>query len=481
LLASAGAGITGLTTALLLKREGIDVLVVEADRIGSGVTGHTTGKLTAGHGLTYSKLEEQHGADTARAYAEAQVGAVELVFDLVDELGVECELERTPDYVYATNREQTESLEAELEASRRAGLSRVLERGRGQPVPSAVAALRLSDQGQLHARKYALALAQLVHGDDCAVVEGTRVVDVEPGPTMRLVTEHGDVHADHVVLATNAPITSRGLFFARVHPWRAYAVAAPAPGLTLAGTWINAGTPIRSLRTAPLEDGTKLLIVVGEGHRVGQEEDTRHRYAALAEFVRGHFSGLEPSYRWSTQDQYSVDGLPYVGRVGDDGPGLFVATGFGGWGLTNGTAAALVIRDSIVDRPNSWAPIVDPNRGLLTHAPGSLLRENVNVARQLVGGRLRERPHDPDAIEPGDGAVLEIDGRKAAVYRDDAGALHAVSATCTHMGCLVEWNAAERTWDCPCHGSRFTSDGAVLHGPAATPLEPVDTPAGVVP
>ena len=475
-VAIVGGGIAGVTTALLLKRAGVDVVVLEADRVGSGVTGHTTGKLTAGQGLAYSRIAEQHGADSARIYADSQSAAVELVFDLVHELGVDCDLERVSDYVFAETAEEADLLEAELEASRAAGVARVLERGRGQPVRTSIAALHLERQGQFHARKYVLGLAQVAHGDSCRVFESTRVLDVEPGTAHAVTTENGVVHADHVVLATNAPITSKGLFFTRVHPWRSYAVAAPVAKDTLAGSWINAGSPVRSLRTTALAGNDRLLIVVGEGHRVGQTDDTRERYRALTMYLERNFPEASPRYRWSTQDQFAVDGLPYIGRVGAIDSRLYVATGFGGWGLTNGTLAGLIVRDAILGRSNAWEELFDPNRSSLSSAPGALLRENANVAKQLIGGRLRGRDGEISDVLPGTGVVLDLTEGKAAVYRDDDGAAHVVSATCTHMGCLVEWNEAERSWDCPCHGSRFDTDGTVLAGPATHPLGAIYLP-----
>jgi glycine/D-amino acid oxidase-like deaminating enzyme/nitrite reductase/ring-hydroxylating ferredoxin subunit len=470
-----GAGIAGLTAALLLKRAGIDVTVLEADLVGGGVTGHTTGKLTAGQGLAYSRIEEEHGTASARTYADSQVAAVELVFDLADELEIECDLTRVSDYVYAEVDEEVKALERESEASRRAGLSRPVEERAFRPVASAIAVLRLDEQAQFHARKYVLGLAQAVHEGNCAVYENTRVLEVERGETSRVVTSNGEVLAEHVVLATNAPITSKGLFFARAHPWRAYAVAAPVPRGTLAGgTWINAGSPTRSLRTAALDATDELLIAVGESHRVGQEDDTPARYEALEAFLHGMVPGADVRYRWSTQDQFSIDGLPFIGQVGDADSRMYVATGFGGWGLTNGTAAGLVVRDAVLERSNPWQRLFDPNRSSLAHGAGSLVRENVNVARQLGGGKLRARPESVDDVPPGSGAVVTVDGQRAAVFRAEDGAMHAVSSSCTHMGCVVEWNAAERTWDCPCHGSRFATDGSVLDGPATTPLEPVE-------
>jgi glycine/D-amino acid oxidase-like deaminating enzyme/nitrite reductase/ring-hydroxylating ferredoxin subunit len=473
-IAVVGGGITGLTTALLLKRAGIETVVLEADRLATGVTGHTTGKLTAGQGVRYSEVESRQGEETARIYADAQSAALDLVVALVDELGVDCDLERVSDYVFAESPEDVEVLERELEASKRAGITRVLERGRGKPLATALAALRLPDQAQLHARKYALGLAQVVHGDQCRVYEGTRVLGVETGRPNRLTTESGEVEADYVVIATSAPITPDGLFFARAHPWQHYAVAAPVDADALDGSWINASTPNRSLRTTPLDSRQRLLIVVGESHKVGQAESTADHYAALVSFLNRVVPDAEVQYRWSAHEQFSVDGLPYIGRVGAPDSTLHVATGFGAWGLLNGTVAGLVIRDSILDRSNAWSEIFDPNRSTLVSAPTSLIRENLQVAKELIGGKLRSRPDGLDSVEAGSGSVVELDGEKTAVHRDDEGVVKAVSAVCTHMGCIVEWNDAERTWDCPCHGSRFDTAGQVLAGPATQPLEQIE-------
>jgi glycine/D-amino acid oxidase-like deaminating enzyme/nitrite reductase/ring-hydroxylating ferredoxin subunit len=470
-----GAGITGLTTALLLQKQGVETTVVEAEHIGCGVTGHTTGKLTAGQGLAYSSIEKRHGEETARAYAASQTRALDLVFRLVTELGIDCDLERVANHVFAERDSEVEQLEREAEAAERAGLPvEVVEVD--VPFP-AVRALRLGGQGQFHARKYLLGLAKAYEAAGGRIFEHTRATGVEPGQTAanRIVaTDGGSVTAEHAVLATNAPITGKGAFFARVHPYAAYGVAGPVPEGTLEGMWINVGSPTHSLRTHPFEDGRRLLVVVGEGHRVGQEQDTQARYDALAAYLDGSFPGTETAYRWSTHDQYPVDGLPYVGHVGGDEDGVYVATGFAGWGLTNGTLAGILLADAVLERENEWAAIFDPERSSLVRAPVSMARENASVAKELVGGKLRRHPESLDAVPPGAAAVLSLDGEKAAVFRSDDGEVFAVSAICTHMGCDVAWNDAERTWDCPCHGSRFSVTGEVLHGPATKPLERVD-------
>jgi glycine/D-amino acid oxidase-like deaminating enzyme/nitrite reductase/ring-hydroxylating ferredoxin subunit len=474
-VAVVGGGIAGLTTALLLKQSGLRVAVLEAAEVGAGVTGHTTGKLTAGQALRYSGLEETHGREAASIYATSQTAAIELVFRLAESLAIDCDLERTSNYVYAETSDEVALLEREHAAARRAGLAVELEKRPNPPFP-ALAAIRLGGQGQLHARKYTLGLARAVHGDGSVVAEHSRVVAVEPGMPMRLDVQAGHVTAGHVVVATNAPITSSGLFFGRIHPRRGYALAAPLTGEPVSGMWINVGSPTRSVRTAPSPEGGRLVIVVGEAHRVGHAGGPAS-HEALSWFLGRHFDAAEPVYRWSTQDQYSVDGVPYIGRVGGSESRLYVATGFGGWGLTNGTLAGLLLADAVAGRRNEWADPFDPGRSSLRRAPVKLVRENANVARQLLAGRLQRRPGSIAGVAPGTGEVVKVEGEPVAVYRDRAGGVDAVSAVCTHMGCVVAWNAVERTWDCPCHGSRFETNGTVIDGPATRPLEPVDVEA----
>jgi glycine/D-amino acid oxidase-like deaminating enzyme/nitrite reductase/ring-hydroxylating ferredoxin subunit len=474
-VAVVGGGIVGLTTALLLKRAGLTVAVLEAGSLAQGVSGHTTGKVTAGHGLAYSRLERQLGPRQARVYAESQTAAVELVFRLAKELGIDCDLERVPNHVFAEDDEQVERLAAEASAYGRAGLDVQLVRNPDVPFP-ARAALRLERQGQFHPRKYLLGLARAIQGDGAMVFERVRALAVHQGSVFHVETTSRTVLARHVVLATHVPITMKGWFFARVHPRRGYAVAAPIADGALDGMWINVGAPTRSLRTTPLEQGRRLLIAVGEGHRPGQDGDTRERYDALASYVRTHFPGTEIAYRWSTQDAYSVDGLPFVGAAGGDGR-LLVATGFGGWGISGGTLAGILLADWVLGRRTEWMRLYDAGRAALVRSAPSLVRENASVMLRLLGDRLKKRPGSPDDVARGEGRVLDLESGRAAVFCGDDGELTAVSAICTHMGCVVSWNTADRTWDCPCHGSRFATDGSVLEGPATRPLERVELPS----
>jgi Rieske Fe-S protein len=272
------------------------------------------------------------------------------------------------------------------------------------------------------------------------------------------------------VIAGHFPFPDRGLFFARVHAERSYCVAAPVTGDPPEGMFISASSPTRSLRFHPV-GGSELVIVGGEGHKVGQGGPTSPRYAALEAFTREHFDVGEIAYRWSAQDNYSADGAPLVGRLTPRSRRTWVATGFRKWGLAMGAAAAEMITDSVAGRRNPWQEFFDATRVTPLASAKALVTENANVGFHFLADRITRRAGDSvDDLAPGEGKVVSRRGRQVAVSRNDDGVVHAVSARCTHLGCIVAWNDAERSWDCPCHASRFAPDGSVLQGPAVHPL-----------
>ncbi len=329
------------------------------------------------------------------------------------------------------------------------------------------AAVRFDAQAQFHPRRYCLALVAAIPGDGSHVFERSRATGVDEGSPCVVRTEAGAVEADHVVLATHLPFLDRGGFFAKCHPSRSYALAARVDGGAPTGMYLSADSPTRSVRAA-LDD--EFVILGGEGHRVGEDPDTRRRYQALEAWARQHFSVRDVAYRWSAQDYTPVDGVPFVGRL-LPGSRVLVATGFNKWGMTNGTAAAVIMADLIAGRDNSWAEVFDATR-LRSLASGKLLTANMSTARHFIGDRLSTLKVRPaEELRPGEGAIVSVGSRKVAAYRDDEGSLHAVSPVCTHQYCMVSFNTAERTWDCPCHGSRFTVDGQVLEGPAVEDLD----------
>lgn len=467
-----GAGITGLTAAALLKHEGRRVVVLEAGRVASGVTGYTTAKLAALHGLVYDDLATAFGDEGALQYADANLAAIGQVTALAERHGIEGDLEQRPAYTYTTDHGMVDKIEAEVSVAQRLGLQAAFTTETDLPYPVA-AAIRLEDRAQFHPRKYCLQLAATIPGHGSHLFERSRAVAVEEeGGRCRVETEGGVVTASHVIVATHLPFLDRGGFFARAHPVRSYAMSATLEGPVPQGMYLSVDSPTRSVRPA-LMAGREVAILGGEKHKVGQDPDTRQRYAALEEWARHNFPVRSVDYRWSAQDYVPVDHVPFVGPLEPTSERVLVATGFKKWGMTNGTAAAMMLADRIAGRDNPWASFFDTNRLNPRQSVKELVKENANVVKRFVADRLAtETSRSVDDLAPGEAEVLVVGGERVAAYRDDDGGLHAVSAVCTHLGCTVTWNTAETTWDCPCHGSRFTLDGAVLHGPAIKDLEP---------
>jgi glycine/D-amino acid oxidase-like deaminating enzyme/nitrite reductase/ring-hydroxylating ferredoxin subunit len=466
-VAVVGAGITGLTVAHLLARDGARVAVLEAGRVAAGVTGYTTAKITSLHTLIYDRLEQSFGQETAAAYAEANQAGLALVGDLVGELGVDCDYEGADAFTYTERADGVEAIEAEVAAAQRAGLPAVLTTDTDLPYP-VEAAVRVDGQAQFHPRKYCLGLAAAVVANGGTVYEDTRAVEVDED-TGVVTTDRGSVPAGAVVMATHLPFPMAGGYFARAEPMRSYAMAVRIAGERPRGMYITPDQPSRSVRSTP--DGW--VIVGGEGHKVGHDDDTTQRYRVLEEWARQRFQVEEIAYRWSAQDYTTADGIPYVGRLSRGTDRVFVATGYGKWGFTNAAAAAIMLADAVNGRANPWAPTFDSTRLALRQSIKDLVSANLDVAKRFVGDRIEDRGGGgAEGLAPGTAAILSLEGRQAAVFRDDEGVLHAVSPTCTHLGCHVRFNTAERTWDCPCHGSRFDVDGHVLQGPAVKDLGP---------
>jgi glycine/D-amino acid oxidase-like deaminating enzyme/nitrite reductase/ring-hydroxylating ferredoxin subunit len=469
-VAIVGGGIVGLTAAALLKRCGQRVAVIEARRIGHGVTGHSTAKITSLHRLIYADLVRRHGEERARLYGAANQAGLEWIARSVIEADIDCQLERASAYTYCETPRQRRQLEAEVETASRLGLPAGFVEH--TELPFAVGgAVRFADQAQFHPYRYLLGLARLVPGAGSYLFEQTRVLDVRDGRPCAVITDRGELRARDVIVATNLPILDRGLYFARTSPRRSYVIAAPvARDRAPTGMYINTEEPYRSIRTVRLR-GETLLLIGGEQHRTGTVSATAARYEPLEAFARHHFGISSVRYRWSTQDFVSADQVPYAGPLTPRTRHVYVATGFGGWGISNGTASAMLLTDLILGHQSPWSAVYDPGRVRSFFVPRALAA-NLHVAAHWLKSRLPPgRPVSLAQIAPGTARVMTIDRHKVGVHRDEQGRLHAVAASCSHMGCSLRWNDSERSWDCPCHGSRFDHQGKVLHGPAVRDLQ----------
>jgi len=460
-----GAGITGVTTAHLLKREGLDVALIEAGRVAHGASGYSTAKVTSQHSLTYSKLRARFGDGGAIAYGAANQAGLALIVRLSEELGIDCDLRRMPAFAYTESHDERDTVRQEADDALASGLPASYTEELDLPWPVA-GAVRFDDQAEFHPVKYLSALARELDGHGSAVFEATRAVGVKDGERPKVTAENGrTLTARHVVVATHAPFLDRAGFFARMHPERSYVLGVKVRGAVPQGMYIS--TEGHSLRAQPVAGG-ELLLVGGESHKLGHSDEVE-RYRALEAYARERFDVASIDWRWATHDHISHDQVPYVGRLSPFSKSILVATGFRKWGYANGSAAALMLCDRISGRPNPWASTFDSTRLGPPQAAYSYVRENANVGRRFALDRLKRS--SAAGVAAGEGAVVRDGLGQAAVHRDDEGRLHAVSARCTHLGCIVDWNGAERSWDCPCHGSRFDIDGSVLAGPAVAPLE----------
>jgi glycine/D-amino acid oxidase-like deaminating enzyme/nitrite reductase/ring-hydroxylating ferredoxin subunit len=465
-----GGGIVGVTVAYLLGQAGATVVLAEADRIGAGVTGYTTAKLTSLHGLTYSRLVSRFGNDGARTYGEANEAGLARIAELVEELQIDCDFRRRPNYTYSESRGERDKLKQEAETAAELGLPASYTERLDLPFPIA-GAVRFDEQAEFHPRKYLLALARAITGNGLQLFEQTRAESVDDGHPCRVKTERGHtITAERVVVATHMPFLDRGLFFARVHASRSYVLALRSGAPVPQGMYLSTESPPHSIRAHPVGDG-ELVLVGGQSHKTG-EADSSERYRKLHAYARRRFEVESVEYRWSTQDNMPVDGIPYIGRLWPFSDRILTATGFNKWGLAQGTAAAMIMFDAIEARSNPWASFFATTRLNPVASARTFVKENADVALHFVGDRLVKRS-SAAKLRDGEGRVVRSGLGQVAVHRDDRGKLHAVSARCSHLGCIVSWNSAERTWDCPCHGSRFGYDGRVVQGPAVKPLRKV--------
>ncbi len=469
-----GAGITGLTTGYVLACSGRSVVVLDSGRVAAGVSGHTTAKVSAQHSLIYADLRRV-SLQTAARYGAAQLAAIEWIAAESTTLNVDCEFERRDSLVYSTSSRQRSTMEDEATAASEAGMPASFVEHTDLPVDT-VGAVKFTDQAQFHPRKWLLALAAEIESLGGHVIEGTRALTLSERRALVVHTDRGDVRARDVIVATHYPVFDRGGFFARLEPTRELAVSGLVPDERAPHSMSMDASSSHSVRTArDSSPGQTRLVVLGEPYRTGQRVDVEQRYQRLASWANETLGMDVVTHRWSAHDMATPDKIPYVGRYHPGARHLWVATGFAQWGMTNGTAAAHLLHDLVLGTADSaQRDLFDPNRMNLRSVP-TMVRANTLVAGHFGADRARAvvSSTKPADLGPDQATVTRVGGQIVAAYREPGGNLHTVSATCTHLGCLVNFNNAEKSWDCPCHASRFAPDGTVLHGPAVKPLESI--------
>ena len=470
-----GAGIAGMTTAYLLAREGRSVVVLDDGAIGGGMTGRTTAHLTNAFDDRYVEMEKLHGEAGSRLIAQSHTAAIDIVEQIVREEQIDCGYERLDGFLFVPPGDSLDVLHDELKASQRAGLVDV-EMVQRAPIDTfdTGPALRFPRQAQFHPLDYLTGMTRAFIRAGGRIFTETHATKITGGSSASVDTAHGpSVACDAIVVATNTPVNDVVAIHTKQAPYVTYVIGVRVPkgSVTPALYW---DTPdpyhyvrLQSDKSNPSHD---VLIVGGEDHKTGQENDGEARFAKLEQWTRERFpqSG-EVEFRWSGQVMEPADGVAFIGRNPLDDDNVFIATGDSGQGMTHGTIAGMLLTDLLQGRKNAWEDLYNPSRVTLRAFP-DYASENLNVAGQFADYVTPGEIKSVDELSPGQGAIMREGLSKLAVYRDEGGAVHKLSAVCRHLGCIVAWNSTEKTWDCPCHGSKYRADGRVYQGPANSDL-----------
>lgn len=461
-----GGGITGLTAALLLGRAGKNVVLLEARKIGLGTTGNSTGNLYAVVDEHLSVLRQKWNTDVMKAVVDSRKAAIDLIENTIRQYGIDCDFHRQPFTLFTENptKEIETFMEDEFDALCEAGLKPQMLDDAGLPYPTAKA-LQIKGQAQFHPLKYVQQLAAVV-SENCQVFENSKVIELDEKNRI-LKTEKGRLKANHILLATHTPI---GTFMIQtlLAPYREFGVAAAVNNASFpGGIFWGLDDPKHSVRSFA-NNGQHYVMAIGDKFKTGQHNDSQKYISGLENYLKERVNVSEITYFWGGQQYRSADSLPYIGKHGEH---IYFMTGFASDGLVYGTLAAMIVSDQLLGNSNPWEDIYKAGRFTPVRSAKNFIIENADVIVQY----LKDMPWNVDhelfsEIKPGEGKVISPDHEKLAVYKDEDFKLHIVSAVCTHMKCIVNWNQSEKTWDCPCHGSRFDIDGKVIEGPALKDL-----------
>ncbi len=466
-----GGGITGIATAYLLQKEGLDVVIIDANRIVQSTSGHTTAKITSLHSVKYAKLIKQLGEEGAGKYGEINEKAISMIEDIIKENNIQCDFSRQPNFVYTKEEQYINVIEEEVNAAKSIGLPARFEAS--LPLPFTVqGAVCFDNQAQFHPRKYLLSLADIFVKNGGHIFENTVALDIHEDRECTTSTRSGfSIKSDKVIIASHFPFYDGwGFYSARMYAERSYSLAVKSPVTVPYGMYISYEEPTRSIRTQPDKDGNQLLIIGGEHHKTGQDINEKEHYTKLIDFAETVFQATDVPYRWSAQDYTVMNEVPFIGHITSNKMNIFVATGFQKWGMTTSHVSAMIIRDIIANGKSEVENIFTPSRFTPFSSAKNFIKENADVVDNLVSGKL-ESPPIEFKIQPGEGKAVKYHGKKAGAYMDNDGNVFIIDTTCKHLGCEVHWNSAEKTWDCPCHASRYSYDGTVIEGPALKPLD----------
>lgn len=471
-----GGGITGASVAYYLTKEGRNVVLLEKDKVCLKTSGNTTAKITSQHGLFYKYLLESEGFEFAKKYYEANENAIRNIENIVNEENIDCDFEKQQDsYVFTQKEDEVQKIKDEVESVKKIGGNAEFTTKTNLPF-SVQGAMKFQNQAQFNPRKYVLGLLNKIEeSGNGSIFEDSKVVDVKKdGDMYKVYTKNNYVRAKFVVLACHYPIiNSPGFYFFKMYQSRSHAIAIEADADFFEGMYINSELPTKSFRT--IKDGNKrFLVIVGSDYKTGADINYENINNELEKIARDMYPNCKVKYRWSAQDCISLDKIAYIGEFSKFMPNVYVGTGYKKWGMTLSNVAANIICDKIQGRENEYEDIFKATRT----EPIKNIKEVENMLKQTTKSLVLEKFEIPitevEEIKNGEGKIINSNGKKVAVYKDENGKIYAVKPICSHLGCELTWNSLEHTWDCPCHGSRFDVNGKSIETPSINNLERIE-------
>lgn len=466
-----GGGITGLSAGYELAKEKMNVIILEKDKIGEKTTGNTTGKITSQHGLFYKYLIESKGIEFAKKYLMANEEAIKNIKEIILKENIECDFKNQDSYVYTKKEEKIEKIKEEIEALKTIGFDSEFISKNELPF-KALAAIKFKNQAQFNIMKYLIGLANYIENNNGKIFEKTKVYDLKKENDKYLVFfEDGIVECQNVIIATHYPIfNSPGFYFLKMYQSMSYAIALETNNDIPEGIYISSDNPKISIRTIDVNKKNKMIVIVGNDHKTG-ESNNGDNYKELEKIAKSVYPDCKITYRWSTEDCITLDKIPYIGEFSKFMPNVYVATGYNKWGITTSNIAANIIKDKILKKDNKYENLFKATR----MEPIKNIKEVENILKETASSLILKKMTIPynkiNDINKEEGKIVEIEGKKVGIYKDEKGNLHAVNPICSHLGCEVIWNSSDKTWDCPCHGSRFDYSGKSIYSPSIKDIE----------
>ncbi|MGP4041261.1 FAD-dependent oxidoreductase [Gracilibacillus sp. D59] len=469
-----GGGITGILSAYLLSKNGIRVVLLERGRLLHGTTGHTTAKVTAQHGLIYNELLEHFGLENTQKYYKSQVEAIQFIKEITEQYQIACQFDQQDAILYTNSDQNYKKLEDEAKAYQQLNISADLVKEIPFEIPHKVA-LSMYQQAQFHPTEFLKVIIDKIVENGGKIYENTTAVDIDyqNKVTLRTARDH-NVLSDNIIVATQFPFYEGQAFYStRMYPSRSYVLSLTSNQEYPGGMYLDVDQPKRSIRYVKHKNETVWLLG-GESHKTGQyQKENTNPYRDLQSFGSQYLDVKDWYYQWSTQDYITLDKIPYIGSLNKRHPNVYVATGFRKWGMTNSVVAAHLLTDLIMNRDNPYKDLYQPQRFHADPDVKKFISFNSNVTKEFVTGKLGLN-NEPDQLDPETAIKKKHNGQIIGIYKDEHNQVHSVDTTCTHLGCECNWNQAEKSWDCPCHGSRFSYDGTIIEGPATKHLKKID-------